>query len=102
NWTQNSLLYMKTESAVRLEYRDDLQVSTTNVYNGVGGGLALVPNTYHAFGNNGTTAYESSVNNGANTALNTDLKPGSPISASQLYLDLTTASDHLPVVADYT
>jgi len=101
NFGINSIMNEKTESAMYLEYRDDLQVSTTNVFNGVGGGLALVPGTYHAFGNNGTTAYGTSVNSAGNTALN-DLAPGSPISAAQLLLDLTTASDHLPVVADYT
>jgi PKD repeat protein len=101
NWGINSLLSMKTESATDLRYRDDLLVGTTNIYNAVAGGLGLVPNTYHTFGNNGTTAYEGSVNTAANTALN-DLAPGSPISAAQLRLDLTTGSDHLPVVADYT
>jgi PKD repeat protein len=101
NFDGNSNLSWKTETTTKLEYRDDLQVSTTNVYNAVVGGLALVPGTYHAFGNNGTTSYETSVNSAGNTALN-DLKPGSPISAAQLYMDLTNASDHLPVVADYT
>jgi hypothetical protein len=44
------------------------------------------------------------VNSGSNTALNNRLVTNGPvfISAAQLYLDLTTASDHLPVVADYT
>jgi hypothetical protein len=93
---------METESSTDLRYRDDLQLMTTNVYFGVAGGLALVPGTYHVFGNNGTTPYYGSVNSGSNTALNSDLESGAPISASQLYLDLTTASDHLPVVADYT
>ncbi len=101
SWGVNSLLNMKTESATDLRYRDDLLVGTTNVYNAVAGGLALVPGTYHTFGNNGTTAYQGSVNSAGNTALN-DLAPGAPISAAQLRLDLTTASDHLPVVADYT
>jgi hypothetical protein len=102
DWTANSNLSMKTDSSTSLHYRDDLQVMTTNVYFGVVGGLALVPGTYHVFGNNGTTSYKGSVNSGSNTALNSDLAPGAPISASQLYLDLTSASDHLPVVADYT
>jgi endonuclease/exonuclease/phosphatase family metal-dependent hydrolase len=106
NWATNnappSILAMETESATDLRYRDDLQLMTTNVYFGVAGGLALVPGTYHVFGNNGTTPYYGSVNSGSNTALNSDLASGAPISASQLYLDLTTASDHLPVVADYT
>jgi len=100
--TDTNLLAMKTDSAMDLRYRDDLQVMTTNVYFGVAGGLVLVPGTYHVFGNNGTTPYKGSVNSGSNTALNSDLASGAPFSASQLYLDLTNASDHLPVVADYT
>jgi hypothetical protein len=44
------------------------------------------------------------VNSGADTALNNRLVTNAPvfIGAAQLYLDLTNASDHLPVVADYT
>jgi PKD repeat protein len=101
NWNSSAYIGVMTESATDLRYRDDLQVGTTNVYNAVAGGLALVPNTYHAFGNNGTIPFEGSVTSG-DTALNNDLAPGSPISASQLYADLSTASDHFPVVADYT
>jgi hypothetical protein len=95
---------MLSESGDELEYRDDLQVMTTNVYSGAADGLALVPGTYHVFGNNGTTAYKGTVNSGSNPALNNRLVTTGPvfISAAQLYLDLTTASDHLPVVADYT
>ena len=108
NWGTNtapiSILAMETESSTDLRYRDDLQLMTTNVYYGVTGGLALVAGTYHVFGNNGTTPYNGTVNSGANTALNNHLVTNGTvfISAAQLYLDLTTASDHLPVVADYT
>jgi len=108
NWssttTDPSILIMESESATDLRYRDDLQVMTTNVYSGAPGGLALVPGTYHVFGNNGTIPYFGSVNSGTNTALNNRLATNGPvfIGAAQLYLDLTTASDHLPVVADYT
>ena len=108
NWstttTDTNILVMLTEYGDELEYRDDLQVMTTNVYFGVAGGLALVPGTYHVFGNNGTLPYKGTVNSGSNTALNNRLVTNGPvfISAAQLYLDLTTASDHLPVVADYT
>ena len=108
NWsastTDTNILVMLSEHGYELEYRDDLQVMTTNVYYGVTGGLALVPGTYHVFGNNGTTPYKGTVNSGTNTALNNCLVTNGPvfISASQLYLDLTNASDHLPVVADYT
>ncbi len=106
NWsastTATNILVMLTEEDYELRYRDDLQVMTTNVYYGAPGGLQYVPGTYHTFANNGTTAYSNSVNNGTDTALNNDLASGAPISAAQLYLDLTNASDHLPVVADYT
>jgi len=101
NWSVNSLQYTKTESSTGLRYRDDMHLMTSNVFYGVPGGLALVPGTYHPFGNNGTTGYGASVNSGSNTSL-TNLTPGAPISASALLLDLTTAADHLPVVADYT
>ena len=77
NWgtstTATNILAMVTESATDLRYRDDLQVMTTNVYFGVAGGLALVPGTYHVFGNNGTTPYYGSVNSGSDTALNNRL-----------------------------
>lgn len=100
DWEVDSLLELKSESATDLRYRDDLLVMTTNVYYGAAGGLALVPGTYHVFGNNGTTPYDGSVDLG-NTAL-TNLVPGAPVSAAALYTNLTTASDHLPVVADFT
>ena len=93
-----------TEDADFLQFRDDYQMMTTNIYFHTPGGLALVPGTYHPFGNNGTTAYLGSVNSGANTSLNNHLVTNGPvfISAAQLYIDLTGAADHLPVVADYT
>ncbi len=93
-----------TESAVNLQYRDDYQMMTTNVYYGTPGGLALVTGTFHAFGNNGSTPFHGNLNSGSNTSLNNNLVTNGPvfISAAQLYLDLINASDHLPVVADYT
>ncbi|MGA2243526.1 MAG: hypothetical protein ABSH48_00900 [Verrucomicrobiota bacterium] len=107
NWgassTATNILAMETEHSYDLEYRDDLQVMTTNVYFGAPGGLKYVPGTYHVFANNGTTPYYGTVNSGANTALANRLVTNGPvfIPAAQLYLDLTNASDHLPVVADY-
>jgi PKD repeat protein len=100
DWSTNSLMDQKTESAPDLRYRDDLQIMTTNVFYGQPGGLALVPGTYHVFGNNGTTPYQGSVSVG-NSALS-NLAVGAPIDAATLYRDLTNAADHLPVVADYT
>jgi len=53
-------------------------------------GLSYIPNSYHTFGNNGTT-FNQTVNSGSNTY---------PVAASVLN-DLAHVSDHLPVVADY-
>jgi hypothetical protein len=100
--TDKSILVMLTEEDYELRYRDDLQTMTSNVYYGAPGGLCLASNTYHAFGNNGSVTYGASVSAGTNTALAGDLVAGAQISAATLYLDLTNASDHLPVVADYT
>lgn len=100
----SSALEVKTFSPTAIHYRDDYQMMTTNVFYGVSGGLAHVSGTYHVFGNNGSTPYLGSVNSGANTAFNNRLTTNGPvfISAAQLLLDLTNASDHLPMVADYT
>ena len=103
--TSTQVLFMMTEHGYELGYRDDLQVMTSNVYYDVAGGLQYVPGSYHAFGNNGTTPYDGSVNSGGNTAL-ADLDPRltnlTGLSAAVLLEDLTGASDHLPVVVDYT
>lgn len=103
NWTANSNNYQKTESATSLSARDDLMIMTNNVYSATAGGLSLVSGTYHTFGNNGTTAYHGGTNVAGNTSLDGVVADGGTfISAAQLKLDLRFASDHLPVVADFT
>jgi uncharacterized repeat protein (TIGR03803 family) len=109
NWssstTNKQILFMLSEEGYDLLYRDDLQVMTSNVYYYVAGGLQYVHGTYHSFGNNASLPYNTSVNNTNNTALN-DLDPvktnATGLSAAVLLEDLTGASDHLPIVADYT
>jgi PKD repeat protein len=101
DWTTSSALNWKTESCRSLHYRDDFQMLSSNVYYGVAGGLAYVSGTYHTFGNNGSTPYLSSIIQ-QNTSLNSSLQSNPPISAAQCYTNLYGASDHLPVVADYT
>ena len=109
NWsdstTSKQILFMLSEESYELRYRDDLQIMTANVYYDAAGGLQYVPGTYHSFGNNATTTWGDSVNNGTDTALN-DLDPRltslTGLSAAVLLEDLTGASDHLPIVADYT
>src|SRR5262249_12451697 len=86
-----------------LRYRDDHELPTQNVMQSAPAGLGYISGSYHTFGVNGSTAVHGSVNNGSNTALNGNLVQDGPtfIPASTLYADLTTASDHLPVVADF-
>lgn len=107
NWhsstTDTNLLSQESDNGEFIQYRDDLEMMTTNVYSGAAGGLKYVPGTYHSFGNNGSIAYQASVNNSTNTALKNLVTNGPVfISASQLLVDLTGGSDHLPVVGDYT
>jgi hypothetical protein len=92
-----------SESAINLRHRDDYQLMTSNVLNGTGA-INYLSGSFHVFGNNGSTPAGGNVNSGSNTALNSDLVQdgGTFISASTLYADLTTATDHLPAVADYT
>jgi hypothetical protein len=107
NWhaftTDTNILAQESDNCEFIQYRDDLQTMTTNVFSGAAGGLKYIAGTYHTFGNNGSIAYQASVNNAANNALKNLVTNGPAfITAAQLYVDLTGAADHLPVVADYT
>jgi len=99
--TNTTILFMLSEESYELRYRDDLQVMTSNVYYDVAGGLQYVAGSYHSFGNNGTTPWGTTVDSVTNTALS-GIASNALISAAELLQDLTSASDHLPVVADYT
>jgi len=87
---------LKTYSATSLRYVDDHQLVTAPVYNGTNN-FQIVSSSYTVFGNNGSTGNSGSVNQPSNTAMN-DL--GS--NAMTVLGALTTATDHLPVVADYS
>ena len=100
DWSKATYVSLATESDTSLHYRDDIQFLSANVFaGGSATGLNYVPGSFRAFGNNGTTAYESSVNATTNTAL---ANLTGPITAAQALAALVTASDHLPVVSDYT
>jgi autotransporter-associated beta strand protein len=102
-WAKNSAYTnIMTEKDTELEYRDDIQMMTSNVYNDTPGTLNYIANSYHAFGNNGTTNYEGNIDNGTNTALN-DINGHGPLTSSQVLgaMQASLGSDHLPVVADY-
>jgi hypothetical protein len=94
NWTDTTAFAgLLTETATKLQYRDDFQFVSGPMLNQ--NGLQLVPGTYSAFGNNGSISLDSSVNQAANTAL------GDLSNRTDVLSALTTATDHLPVVADY-
>lgn len=97
DWSDNASSFKSilTESSTSLDYRDDFQLDSAAALDGKGG-LDYVANSYHTFGINGTTAPGASVSLTSNTAL-----PGLANRTTVLSA-LTTASDHLPVVADYT
>jgi hypothetical protein len=77
-----------------LDDRFDFQLLTGEFTDG--NGLEYRPNSYRTFGNNGSVAMNSSINAGSNTAL-----ASLPNRTTVLNL-LTTVSDHLPVIADYS
>ncbi|HWB55259.1 MAG TPA: dockerin type I domain-containing protein [Tepidisphaeraceae bacterium] len=111
-WTADAAhVAIETESAKNVEYRDDVELTSGEVYNPSGStspGLQLASsggvNSYIVFGNGsspsvppGGTAqsYNHTVNYSGNKTLS-DLS-----NASTILSDLTTATDHLPIVADY-
>jgi endonuclease/exonuclease/phosphatase family metal-dependent hydrolase len=91
-----------SDSDTDLRYRDDYELMTSNILNGTGA-INYVANSLQSVGNNGTISSGGSVNNANNTDFSymTAAAGYSPTGA-QLLSALTTASDHLPVVADYT
>jgi subtilisin-like proprotein convertase family protein/endonuclease/exonuclease/phosphatase family metal-dependent hydrolase len=77
-----------------LDDRYDFQLVSGELFGT--GGLAYRAGSYRTFGNNGSVSMNGSINDPGSTAL-----PG--LSNRTQVLDLlTTVSDHLPVVADYT
>ena len=88
-----------TESSTDLRYRDDYQLMTQNVLSDTGA-INYVSGSLQAFANNGTTPSGGNVNSGSDTALNY-MASDNP-TGSQVLSALTTASDHLPNIADYT
>ena len=88
---------LDTESATNLRYIDDHQLVTAPVYNGTNN-FKIITSSYTVVGNNGSVS--GNVTNSGNTALTSlGLSSGS---SSAILADLTTATDHLPVVADYS
>ncbi len=90
-----------TQSSTSLRYRDDYQLMTQNIFDGTGS-LTYVPGSLRAFGNNGTTFPGGNTNQLSNTAFSyMTAAAGYSPTGSQLLQALTTASDHLPNIAEY-
>jgi endonuclease/exonuclease/phosphatase family metal-dependent hydrolase len=104
NWASSAYKGILTDSDTSLHYRDDLQLMTSNVYNDAANTLDYVSGSYHTFGNNGTTAYETTTNSASNTSLNDLVVGTNGVTASQVLAAMngSIGSDHLPVVADYS
>jgi hypothetical protein len=105
----SSLMWLYTESAQGgngsssggLRYRDDVQYVTGPMLNQPG--VQFISGTLGPFGNNGSINLYGNVTDPNNTAL-ADLAQ-SPFSASyrtSVFSALSTATDHYPVVADYS
>lgn len=96
-----------TDSSTSLRFRDDYQLLTQNILNGTGA-IDYVSGSLQGFGNNGTTAARGNVNSPSTSGgSNTDLAymtaaNGYNPTQAQILAALTTASDHLPNLADYT
>jgi hypothetical protein len=96
--TYKSLL---TETATFDQFRDDLQLVTNPMLTQPG--MQLVTSSLTAFGNGGNI-YHTSVTSASNSAALADLgmPPYTPAYRTSVLSALTTATDHLPIVADYS
>jgi hypothetical protein len=98
HWDYNpAFVDIDTLRSTGLDGRFDELWETGAVLSSRGGsGLQDMPSTYHAFGNNGSVAYNQSVASSSNTAL-----AGVP-NRTTVLTDLTHCSDHIPVLQLYS
>jgi hypothetical protein len=89
----NTFKQYYSDSSTSLGSRLDAELVTAPVMDGQG--FSYITGSYHTFGNNNSLALKKSAASSLNTAL-----PGVP-NRTTILNDLTTASDHYPVVADY-
>jgi hypothetical protein len=81
-----------------MDDRFDMQLVSNELTNGAG--LDIIPSSYHALGNNGST-FNTDIDSAGNTWVWNPVG-GSTVTRSALLTALASVSDHLPVVADYT
>lgn len=105
NWHSSAYKSILTDSVSTLQYRDDVIYATSNILSdSPGAALSLIANSYHAFGNNGTTAYQTSTNQPSTNTSLADIVGYGSLTPSQVFaaMNASTGSDHLPVVADFS
>lgn len=102
NWTTSTTYRgLFTESADSISARFDYQLVSNPMLSQPG--MQLVSGTLGAFGNNGSISRFSAVTSASNTALSDlDDAPYNAAYRSSVFSALVSATDHLPVVADYS
>ncbi|MEM8865704.1 MAG: hypothetical protein AAGF31_09210 [Planctomycetota bacterium] len=96
-WKNNfDARFVHTHGGSEIDDRFDFQLPTGEWFDGEG--LDFIGDSYRAFGNNGST-YNDPINVGNNIVFDFGTNP--TYSKTQVLNALNTASDHLPVVADY-
>jgi endonuclease/exonuclease/phosphatase family metal-dependent hydrolase len=99
NFSTSGLYY--SDASTSLRFRDDYQLMTQDILNDTGP-INYVNGSLHSFGNNGSVT-SGSVNSASNSDLNyMSTANGYNPTRAQILSALTTASDHLPNVADYS
>jgi hypothetical protein len=95
NWSDTAnFITLISETASNLQFRDDMQLMTAPALNDPSG-LQLVAGSEMVFANNGSVPLGGAINLGPNTVYPT-------LANRNIVLNsLTTATDHLPMVADY-
>jgi endonuclease/exonuclease/phosphatase family metal-dependent hydrolase len=82
-----------------LDDRFDFQLVTSALMDSEG--LAVITSSYHTFGNDGSVAVNADISTASVASLQSRLTGYTTAQASAVITALGTASDHLPVVADY-
>ena len=111
NWNNNSaFLDVHTQSPTTtqrysgqttggMDDRFDWQMVTSALMDNEG--LSVIAGSYHAFGNTGTHLFNDDITSGSVSALQARLPGYTVEQASAVLTALASATDHLPVVADY-
>lgn len=106
DWDVSSTFqHLLTHSATNLQFRDDVQFVTGPMRTATPNtpGMKLVEDSYTVFGNGGDIFHTSVTSAGNGDAFpDLGMAPFSPAYRNSVLTALTTTTDHLPIVADYS